>query len=484
VTAPGRSAAELARQHAAGTVPPTKAVQQAFARAAEVDAGPRGLNAILWDDRESALGAAAKVAELSRQGNQPGALAGVPVVVKDNIATVTMPTTCGSRVLEGYVSPFEATVVTRLRTAGAIIIGKTNMDEFAMGSSTENSAYGPTRNPLDPTRVPGGSSGGSAACVAAGIVRIALGSETGGSVRQPAAFCGIVGVKPTYGRVSRYGLVAFASSLDQVGVFGRSVEDAAIGLGAIAGRDRYDSTSADAAVDDYAATMSETLKGVVIGRPREYFPDSLDARIRDRCDAALDAFRQLGATVRDVSLPHTDLAIPTYYVIAPAEASSNLARFDGVRYGARAKAAALREMYADTLSHGFGREVTRRILLGTYVLSAGYYDAYYRKAQEVRALIANDFQTVFNSGVDVLFTPTAPTTAFPIGAKSDPYEMYLSDIFTATANLAGIPALSLPIGRVDGLPVGGQVMARHFDEAALFRVAFALELALGEAAHR
>jgi aspartyl-tRNA(Asn)/glutamyl-tRNA(Gln) amidotransferase subunit A len=463
---------------------PTKAVEQAFARAAEVDAGPSGLNAILWNDREAALGSAAQVAELARQGNQPGALAGVPVVLKDNIATVTMPTTCGSRILEGYVSPFEATVVTRLRTAGAIIIGKTNMDEFAMGSSTENSAYGPTRNPLDPTRVPGGSSGGSAACVAAGIVRVALGSETGGSVRQPAAFCGVVGVKPTYGRVSRYGLVAFASSLDQVGVFGRSVEDAAIGLGAIAGRDRYDSTSADAAVDDYAATMSETLKGVIIGRPREYFPDSLDARIRERCDAALDTFRQLGATVRDVSLPHTDLAIPTYYIIAPAEASSNLARFDGVRYGARAKAAALREMYAETRSHGFGREVTRRILLGTYVLSAGYYDAYYKKAQEVRALIAIDFQKVFDSGVDVLFTPTAPTTAFPIGAKSDPYEMYLSDIFTATANLAGIPALSLPIGRVDGLPVGGQVMARHFGEAALFRAAFALELALGDAAHR
>jgi aspartyl-tRNA(Asn)/glutamyl-tRNA(Gln) amidotransferase subunit A len=406
------------------------------------------------------------------------------VVVKDNIATLSMPTTCGSRILEGYVSPYEATVVTRLRTAGAIIIGKTNMDEFAMGSSTENSAYGPTKNPLDPTRVPGGSSGGSAACVAAGIVRVALGSETGGSVRQPAAFCGIVGVKPTYGRVSRYGLVAFASSLDQVGVFGRSVEDAAIGLGAIAGRDRYDSTSADAAVDDYGATVSETLKGVVIGRPREYFPDSLDARIRERCDAAFDRFRQLGATVRDVSLPHTDLAIPTYYIIAPAEASSNLARFDGVRYGVRAKAATLGEMYADTRSHGFGREVTRRILLGTYVLSAGYYDAYYKKAQEVRALIADDFQKVFDSGVDVLFTPTAPTTAFPLGAKSDPYDMYLSDIFTATANLAGIPALSLPIGRVDGLPVGGQIMARHFAEAALFRVAFALELALGEAAHR
>jgi aspartyl-tRNA(Asn)/glutamyl-tRNA(Gln) amidotransferase subunit A len=475
VTVPGPSAAELARQHAAGTAPATRSVEQAFARAAEVNTGPSGLNAILWDDREAALGAAAKVADLARQGNQPGPLAGVPVVVKDNIATLTMPTTCGSRILEGYVSPFEATVVTRLRTAGAIIIGKTNMDEFAMGSSTENSAYGPTRNPLDPTRVPGGSSGGSAACVAAGIVRVALGSETGGSVRQPAAFCGIVGVKPTYGRVSRYGLVAFASSLDQVGVFGRSVEDAAIGLGAVAGRDRYDSTSADAAVDDYAATVSETLKGVVIGRPREYFPDSLDARIRERCDAAFDAFRQLGATVRDVSLPHTDLAIPTYYIIAPAEASSNLARFDGVRYGVRAKAATLREMYADTRSHGFGPEVTRRILL---------YDAYYKKAQEVRALIADDFQKVFDTGVDVLVTPTAPTTAFPIGAKSDPYEMYLSDIFTATANLAGIPALSLPIGRVDGLPVGGQIMAPHFAEAALFRAAFALELALGEAAHR
>jgi aspartyl-tRNA(Asn)/glutamyl-tRNA(Gln) amidotransferase subunit A len=484
VTVPAPSAAELARGHAAGTTPPTKTIEEAFARAVEVDAGPSGLNAILWHDREAALGAATEVVELARQGNRPGPLAGVPVVVKDNIATLTMPTTCGSRILEGYVSPFEATVVTRLRNAGAIIIGKTNMDEFAMGSSTENSAYGPARNPLDRTRVPGGSSGGSAVCVAAGIVRVALGSETGGSVRQPAAFCGIVGVKPTYGRVSRYGLVAFASSLDQVGVFGRTVEDAAIGLGVIAGRDRYDSTSADVEVDDYVATASDSLKGVVIGRPREYFPDSLDPRIRERCDATLEKLRELGATVREVSLPHTDLAIPTYYIIAPAEASSNLARFDGVRYGVRAKAASLREMYADTRSHGFGREVTRRILLGTYVLSAGYYDAYYKKAQEVRALITNDFQKVFDRGVDVLFTPTAPTPAFPIGAKADPYEMYLSDIFTATANLAGIPALSLPIGRVDGLPVGGQIMGRHFAEAALFRVAFAIERALGEAAHR
>ena len=484
MTAPDLSVAELARQHASGAIPVTKSVENAFARATEVRAGADGLNAILWQDREATLGAAADYADRVREGKGAGPLAGVPIVVKDNIATLTLPTTCGSRILEGYVSPFEATVITRLRTAGAIVVGKTNMDEFAMGSSTENSAYGPTRNPLDLTRVPGGSSGGSAACVAAGIVRVALGSETGGSVRQPAAFCGIVGVKPTYGRVSRYGLVAFASSLDQVGVFGRSVEDAALCLGAIAGRDRYDSTSADAPVDDYPATANEPLEGIVIGRPREYFPDSLDPRIREKCDAALDRLRSLGAAVRDVALPHTDLAIPTYYIIAPAEASSNLARFDGVRYGLRAKAAGLREMYAETRSHGFGREVTRRILLGTYVLSAGYYDAYYRKAQEVRALIANDFRHVFDSGVHVLLTPTAPTTAFPIGAKSDPYEMYLSDIFTATANLAGIPAMSVPIGRIEGLPVGGQLMGRHFDEKTVFRVAFALERALGDGAHR
>jgi aspartyl-tRNA(Asn)/glutamyl-tRNA(Gln) amidotransferase subunit A len=478
------SAAELASRHASGSIAPAVSVKQSFARADAVRAGPDGLNALLWSDADAALGAADEIVRLHREGNAPRPLAGVPVVVKDNIATLSMPTSCGSRILENYVSPYEATVVTRLRAAGAIIVGKTNMDEFAMGSSTENSAFGPTKNPLDPTRVPGGSSGGSAACVAAGIVRIALGSETGGSVRQPASFCGVVGVKPTYGRVSRYGLVAFASSLDQVGVFGRTVDDAALGLAAIAGRDRYDSTSADVAVDDYRAPADGDLRGITVGRPREYFPDSLDARIRDRCDAALDILRGLGATVRDVSLPHTELAIPTYYIIAPAEASSNLARFDGVRYGVRADAATLRDMYERTRSHGFGPEVTRRILLGTYVLSAGYYDAYYRKAQEVRALIANDFRRVFDSGVDVLFTPTAPTPAFPLGTRSDPYEMYLSDIFTATANLAGIPALSLPIGRVERLPVGGQVMAGHFEEATLFRVACALERALGEDAHR
>jgi len=358
------------------------------------------------------------------------------------------------------------------------------MDEFAMGSSTENSAFGPTRNPIATDRVPGGSSGGSAAAVAAGIVNIALGSETGGSVRQPAAFCGIVGVKPTYGRVSRYGLVAFASSLDQIGVFGKTVDDAALGLQTIAGLDPLDSTSAAEPVADYRNAARGNLTGVVIGRPKEYFPDDLDPQIRARCDRALDELKRLGAEIRDVSLPHSSLAIEVYYIIAPAEASANLARFDGARYGLRVDGDGLRGMYEATRSQGFGPEVTRRILLGTYVLSAGYYDAYYRKAQQVRALIARDFEKVFASGVHLLFTPTTPTTAFTLGSKSDPYEMYLSDVFTATANLAGIPAMSVPIGRVDGLPVGGQFLATHFDERQMFVAAYALERALGDEAHR
>jgi aspartyl-tRNA(Asn)/glutamyl-tRNA(Gln) amidotransferase subunit A len=406
------------------------------------------------------------------------------VVLKDNIATTALPTSCGSRILEGYVSPYDATVVTRLREAGALVIAKSNMDEFAMGSSTENSAFGPARNPLDRTRVPGGSSGGSAAAVAAGLARIALGSETGGSVRQPAAFCGVVGVKPTYGRVSRFGLVAFASSLDQIGVFGRTVDDAALGLQTIAGHDPFDSTSADLPVPDYRRAARGAMTGIVIGRPREYFPDDLDPRVRERCDAALDALAGLGAEIRDVSLPHSRLAVEVYYIIAPAEASSNLARFDGVRYGLRVAGDGLRGMYEATRSRGFGAEVTRRILLGTYVLSAGYYDAYYRKAQQVRALIARDFTNVFREGVHLLFTPTTPTTAFELGACAEPYDMYLGDIFTCTANLAGVPALSLPIGRVNGLPVGGQLIAPHFDERQLFVAAFALERALGDEAHR
>jgi aspartyl-tRNA(Asn)/glutamyl-tRNA(Gln) amidotransferase subunit A len=482
VTDAGASVADLARRHADGTLAPADTVRQAHARADAVRAGRDGLKAILWEDRDTALGAAERLAERLRDARRPGPLVGVPVLVKDNIATLTLPTTCGSRMLEGYVSPYEATVITRLRDAGAIVIGKTNMDEFAMGSSTEHSAFGPTRNPIDPTRVPGGSSGGSAAAVAAGIVSIALGSETGGSVRQPAAFCGIVGVKPTYGRVSRFGLVAFASSLDQVGVFGATVDDAARGLRCIAGHDPLDSTSADRPVPDYHLAHARAVKGMVIGRPKEYFPESLDPRMRARCDVAFEHLRQLGAEIRDVSLPHTDLAIPVYYIVAPAEASSNLARFDGVRYGLRIEGDGLKGMYEATRSQGFGAEVTRRIMLGTYVLSAGYYDAYYRKAQQVRSLIADDFRRVFASGVDVLFTPTTPTPAFPIGAISDPYEMYMSDIFTATANLVGVPAMSQPIGRVGGLPVGGQLLAAHFEEEKMFTVAYALERALGAGA--
>jgi aspartyl-tRNA(Asn)/glutamyl-tRNA(Gln) amidotransferase subunit A len=452
-------------------------IERAFARADEVNAWKGGLNLLLSGDRETAREAAVR-------SRFQGPLAGTPVVVKDNIATTLLPTTCGSRILEGYVSPYAATVIAKLRQAGAFVIAKANMDEFAMGSSTEHSAYGPARNPLDPSRVPGGSSGGSAGAVAAGIVRIALGSETGGSVRQPAAFCGVVGVKPTYGRVSRFGLVAFASSLDQIGVAGATVADAARGLEAIAGFDHNDATSADVPVGDYIGAATERLDGVVVGVPQEYFPPSLDPAIRARCNAALSALRALGARIRDVSLPHTEHAIPVYYIIAPAECSSNLSRFDGVRYGLRIEGDGLRGMYEATRSRGFGSEVTRRILLGTYVLSHGYYDAYYRKAQEVRALITRDFTRVFASGVDVLFTPTTPTPAFPLGAITEPYEMYLSDIFTVTANLAGIPAMSVPIGRVAGLPVGGQVLAPHFAEAQMFRVGFALEragLAAGEA---
>ncbi len=481
---PPPTARAIAARVVAGTLDPELAVREAFVRGDAARVGTDGLNALLWADRTRAAERARERIVTDDSHVDRGVLAGVPIAVKDNIATLELPTSCGSRILEGYVSPFEATAVARLRAAGATVVGKTNMDEFAMGSSTENSAFGPARNPHDPTRVPGGSSGGSAAVVAAGMVPIALGSETGGSVRQPAAFCGIVGVKPTYGRVSRYGLVAFASSLDQIGVFGRTVDDAALGLQVIAGRDVMDSTTASVPVARYGDARGASLAGVVIGRPREYFPESLDARIREKCDRAVEKLRERGAEIREVSLPHTDLAIPVYYIVAPAEASSNLARFDGVRYGLRVPAPGLVATYEATRSRGFGPEVTRRILLGTYVLSAGYYDAYYRKAQQVRSLIADDFRDVFASGVHVLLTPTTPTPAFPLGAKADPYEMYLSDIFTATANLAGIPGLSMPIGRVDGLPIGGQLLAGHFDEARMFAVAYALEEALGEEAHR
>jgi aspartyl-tRNA(Asn)/glutamyl-tRNA(Gln) amidotransferase subunit A len=475
------SAARIAADVGSGARSAKEVVSHAIARAREADED-RKLNVFLTLTEQRARARAGHIDE-DQTGQHEAPLLGVPFAAKDNIAVTGVPLTCASRMLEGYVSPYGATVIERLSNAGAVLVGKTNLDEFAMGSSTENSAFGPTRNPVAPDLVPGGSSGGSAAAVAAGVVPIALGSETGGSVRQPAAFCGIVGVKPTYGRVSRYGLVAFGSSLDQVGVFGASVADSALALRVIAGRDEHDSTSADVPVPDYTALDRASLKGVVIGRPREYFPAELDARIAALCDAALERYRALGAEVREVSLPHTPLAIQVYYIVAPAEASSNLARFDGVRYGLRVEGDGLRGMYDATRSDGFGPEVTRRIILGTYVLSAGYYDAYYRKAMQVRTLIADDFRKVFASGVHVLFTPTTPTPAFPFGSRSDPYEMYLSDIFTCTANLAGVPALSLPIGRVGKLPVGGQLIASHFEEHRMLQVAAALERSLGAAAH-
>ena len=407
-----------------------------------------------------------------------GPLAGEVVAVKDVIAESQFPTTCGSRILEGWRSPFEATAIRRMREAGAMVAGKTVCDEFAMGSSTEWSAYGPSRNPVDPSRVPGGSSGGSAAAVAAGAVAMALGSETGGSVRQPAAFCGIVGIKPTYGRVSRYGLVAFGSSLDQIGVFGKDVASAARLLGVISGRDDRDATTLDRIPLGEPGPAPATLKGTVIGVPREYFPAGLHAGIRAASDRALARLRDLGAAVRHVSLPHTKYAVPTYYIVAPAEASSNLARYDGVRFGPRADGglADVRAVYRATRGHGFGPEVRRRILLGTYVLSAGYYDAYYRKAQRVREAIRADFARVFAQGVHALFTPTTPTPAFKFGENTaDPLAMYLSDVFVCTANLAWVPALSLPIGRDQGLPVGGQLIGAMEGESTIIRIAQALE---------
>jgi len=436
------------------------------------------LNAFLaFDDAAASRSAAAL-----ERGDDQSVLGGRAVAVKDNICTVDYPTTCGSRLLEGYRSPFDATAVRRVRAAGGVIVGKTNLDEFAMGSSTENSAFGPTKNPHDPTRVPGGSSGGSAAAVAAGIVPFALGSETGGSVRQPAAFCGIVGTKPTYGRVSRYGLVAFASSLDQIGTFAKTVAEAAQVLEVISGYDPLDSTTAAMNVPSLQAAARQDVRGLTIGVPKEYFPAELDPAIAALCRQSLDRLANYGANVREISLPHTQYAVPTYYVIAPAEASSNLSRFDGVRYGNRAAdAATTEEMYARTRSLGFGAEVKRRIMLGTYALSSGYYDAYYGQAQMVRGLITRDLRRAFDSGIDVLFTPTTPTIAFKLGEKSDdPYAMYLSDIFTVTANLAGIPAISLPIGRVGGLPAGGQFMADRWREDLMIRAAAGLEWLLAQ----
>jgi aspartyl-tRNA(Asn)/glutamyl-tRNA(Gln) amidotransferase subunit A len=426
------------------------------------------LNAFLQIDRE---GAVKRAEEIEKNGDH-GVLAGVPVAVKDNICVRGMQASCGSHILGQYHPPYNATVIERLINADAVIIGKTNCDEFAMGSSNENSAFGPVRNPWDTTRVPGGSSGGSAAAVAAGIVPVALGSDTGGSVRQPASLCGVLGLKPTYGRNSRYGLVAFASSLDQVGIFAREVSDVARVLGVIAGLDPRDSTTAGVPVPDYTATLDGNLKGARMGFPASLFGKGLDEEVGRAIKNVVDVYRELGAEIVEVELPNAGYAIAVYYIIATAEASSNLARFDGVRYGFRAEETPeLRQMYRKTREEGFGPEVKRRIMLGTYVLSAGYYDAYYRKAQQVRTLIKNDFLHAFKS-CDAIITPTAPTHAFALGEKvDDPLAMYLNDIYTVTANLAGIPGLSVPCGLSSGrLPIGFQLLGPYWSEPTLLKL--------------
>jgi aspartyl-tRNA(Asn)/glutamyl-tRNA(Gln) amidotransferase subunit A len=437
-------------------------------------------NAYLHFCPERALAAAARVDDKLARGEDPGPLAGVPVAVKDVILTKGVRTTCGSRLLAHYIPPYDATAVIRMEAAGALLLGKTNCDEFAMGSSNENSAFGPVRNPVDPERVPGGSSGGPAAAVAQGTAVAALGSDTGGSIRQPASFCGVVGVTPTYGRVSRYGLTAFASSLDHIGTLARTVRDAALLLQVIAGRDPLDATSAFAPVPDYLAAMEEPVRGLRLGLPKEYFRD-LASETGDLVHRGVELLSRLGCQVREISLPATDYAIACYYIICTAEASSNLARYDGVRYTSRAASAeTLIDMYRETRGQGFGAECKRRIMLGTYVLSAGYYDAYYLKAQKVRTLIARDFENAF-AEVDAIVTPVAPFPAFRLGEKiDDPLEMYLSDIFTITGDLAGIPCMSVPCGRTaGGLPVGMQILTRHFDEPGMFRLAAAFERAGG-----
>jgi aspartyl-tRNA(Asn)/glutamyl-tRNA(Gln) amidotransferase subunit A len=437
------------------------------------------LNAFLEIDRDGALSRAAQVDGISPADKSNLSLAGIPIAIKDNICVRGMQTSCGSRILGAYHPPYNATAIERLIAAGSVIIGKTNCDEFAMGSSNENSAFGTVKNPWDVARVPGGSSGGSAAAVAAGIVPAALGSDTGGSVRQPAALCGVIGLKPTYGRVSRYGLVAFGSSLDQIGVLTRSASDAAIVLQVIAGRDSHDATTADVAVPDYSAELKGEIKGMRLGVSRALLGEGLSPDVRAAIENSIEAYRDLGAEIVDIELPHAKYAIAVYYIIATAEASSNLARFDGVRYGFRAEdAPALKQMYRKTRDEGFGAEVKRRIMLGTYVLSAGYYDAYYLKAQKVRALLRQDFANAFEK-CDAVLTPTTPTPAFLFGEKvDDPLAMYLNDIFTVTANLAGVPGISLPCGlSADGLPIGLQLMGPYWSESKLLRLAHAYEKA-------
>ncbi len=431
------------------------------------------LNSFITVCDDYALTRAAEVDKKLGSGNNVGPLAGIPIGIKDILTTKGIKTTCGSKILQNYIPPYSATAVKKLEDAGAIIVGKLNMDEFAMGSSSEHSAFGPVKNPVNEKMIPGGSSGGSAAAIAADQCVVTLGTDTGGSIRQPAALCGVVGLKPTYGRVSRYGLVAFASSLDQIGSFTHSVEDAAIVLNVISGRDKNDSTSIDREVPDFTGSLKKDIKGLKIGVPKEYFIKGTDKEIDASVRTAIENMKKLGAEIVEISLPHTEYAVPCYYIIAPAEASANLARFDGIRYGHRSKKSdVLKELYENSRTEGFGPEVTLRIMVGTYVLSSGYYDAYYRKAQCVRTLIKNDFQDAFKR-VDAIVTPTSPTPAFKLGDRlDDPVKMYLADIFTIPVNLAGLPAISIPCGKTKkDLPIGMQIIGKHFDEETILRVA-------------
>jgi len=457
----------------------TTAVAMAEAHYARIQKEDGQIGAFLTLSRERALQQAERIDRMAAEGNPLPPLGGVPVGIKDVMSTRGVRTTAGSKILDKYVPPYDCTAVAKLEAAGAVILGKMNCDEFAMGSSNENSGFHPVRNPRDLSRVPGGSSGGSAAAVAAGMAVATLGSDTGGSIRQPASFCGVVGLMPTYGRVSRYGLIAFASSLDHIGPLTRTVKDSAIVLGAIAGRDPMDSTSAEVPVPDYVSELEKPVRGLKLGVAKEYFGDGLDDEVRHAVESTIDRLKSLGCEVVPVSLPHTPYAIPAYYLIATAEASSNLARYDGVRYSLRARGVkTLSEMYRRSRDEGFGTEVKRRIMLGTYALSAGYYDAYYLKAQKVRTLLTRDFDEAFQR-VDAIVTPTCPTAAFRLGEKSnDPLSMYLADIYTVTADLAGIPGISVPCGQTrENLPIGLQVLGKHFDEATILRIAHAYEQA-------
>jgi aspartyl-tRNA(Asn)/glutamyl-tRNA(Gln) amidotransferase subunit A len=460
----------------------TTAVALAEAHYAHIQKEDGQIGAFLTLSRERALQQAERMDRIVAEGRPLPPLGGVPVGIKDVMSTRGVRTTAGSKILDKYVPPYDCTAVAKLETAGAVILGKMNCDEFAMGSSNENSGFHPVRNPRDLSRVPGGSSGGSAAAVAAGMAVATLGSDTGGSIRQPASFCGVVGLMPTYGRVSRYGLIAFASSLDHIGPLTRNVKDAAIVLGAIAGRDPMDSTSAEVPVPDYVSELNKPVSGLKVGVAKEYFGDGLDDEVRQAVERAIDTLESLGCEVVEVSLPHTSYAIPAYYLIATAEASSNLARYDGVRYSLRARGVkTLSEMYRRSRDEGFGTEVKRRIMLGAYALSAGYYDAYYLKAQKVRTLLTRDFDKAFQK-VDAIVTPTCPTAAFRLGEKSnDPLSMYLADIYTVTADLAGIPGISIPCGPTrEKLPIGVQILGKHFDEATILRIAHAYEQATGK----